>query len=162
MLEVSPEVPQGLLGDDVRLRQVLVNLLSNAIKFTERGAVRLQLTVIQESQGDPMLQFRIQDTGIGMSPEVRARLFKPFEQGDGSITRRYGGTGLGIVASAWVVTALVSSPPENAMPTFSPLGRFFRIVLMGRPFGQFRWLIAPILRLMGIPVPSAFDDRGKC
>jgi signal transduction histidine kinase/FixJ family two-component response regulator len=118
MLEVSPEVPQGLLGDDVRLRQVLVNLLSNAIKFTERGAVRLQLTAIQESQGDPALQFRIQDTGIGMAPDVRARLFRPFEQGDGSITRRYGGTGLGLSISRQIVLAmggdiLVESEPGH-------------------------------------------------
>lgn len=118
MLEVAADVPQGLLGDDVRLRQVLVNLLSNAIKFTERGAVRLQLTAIPEAQGDPALQFRIQDTGIGMAPEVRARLFKPFEQGDGSITRRYGGTGLGLSISRQIVLAmggdiLVESEPGH-------------------------------------------------
>jgi signal transduction histidine kinase/FixJ family two-component response regulator len=125
MLEVSPDVPQGLLGDDVRLRQVLVNLLSNAIKFTERGAVRLQLTVLPESQGDPALQFRIQDTGIGMTPEVRARLFKPFEQGDGSITRRYGGTGLGLSISRQIVLAMggdilvESEPGQGSVFTFT-------------------------------------------
>lgn len=85
------DLPPWVMGDAHRLRQVLVNLLGNAIKFTETGHVLLQV-----SRGPQGLVFRVEDTGIGMSPEQLARLFKPFEQGDTSTTRRFGGSGLGL------------------------------------------------------------------
>src|SRR5208337_3530671 len=94
--EIDPELPETLQGDPGRLRQVLLNLLSNALKFTERGEVNL---VIQRESGDDAvttLHFSVQDTGIGIPAEKQARIFDPFTQADGSTTRRFGGTGLGL------------------------------------------------------------------
>jgi signal transduction histidine kinase/CheY-like chemotaxis protein len=108
--EVAPTVPPRLLGDDARLRQVLVNLVGNAVKFTEHGAVRLRITArAAESPGDKSklaISFRVEDTGSGMTPEVMARLFRPFEQGDAGAARRHGGTGLGLAISKQIVAAM--------------------------------------------------------
>jgi signal transduction histidine kinase/DNA-binding response OmpR family regulator len=93
-MTLAPELPDWVAGDALRLRQVLVNLLSNAVKFTERGQVALAV-----SGGPGRIEFRVADTGIGMTPEVLARLFQPFEQADHSTTRRFGGTGLGLAIS---------------------------------------------------------------
>lgn len=105
-LDISLDVPAHLLGDDARLRQVLVNLVSNAIKFTERGGVTLRITAIPSEGGDFTIVFRVEDTGIGMAPDVIARLFRPFEQADGTTERRYGGTGLGLAISKQIVLAM--------------------------------------------------------
>ena len=108
-LDLSPDVPPHLLGDDARLRQVLVNLVSNAVKFTERGVVTLGITARAagpESDCDDEIAFRVEDTGIGMASEVLTRLFLPFEQADGGITRRYGGTGLGLAICKQIVAAM--------------------------------------------------------
>ncbi len=96
--KVQPGVPQRVLGDALRLRQVLVNLVGNALKFTEKGEVRLEvLRLDEDSAPAPLrLRFSVHDTGIGMTREQIAQVFDPFTQADGSITRRYGGTGLGL------------------------------------------------------------------
>ncbi len=88
------DLPEWVNGDLQRLRQILVNLLSNAVKFTERGEVRLRVA----REGND-IYFKVADTGIGMNAEQLARLFRPFEQADGSTTRKYGGTGLGLAIS---------------------------------------------------------------
>ncbi len=105
-LDVSPGVPRHLSGDDARLRQVLVNLVSNGIKFTERGSVALRISARAAEEGVHEIVVRVEDTGIGMAPEVIARLFRPFEQADGGIGRRYGGTGLGLAISKQIVVAM--------------------------------------------------------
>jgi len=94
---VSPEVPQGLRGDALRLSQVLINLVSNAIKFTAEGSVTVFVNAQPPEEGRVELEFGVQDTGIGMSDEQLANLFQAFSQGDSSVTRRFGGTGLGLV-----------------------------------------------------------------
>ena len=91
-----PVLPAALVGDAVRLRQCLLNLAGNAIKFTERGRVTLSLRMDEETAGQVLLRFEVTDTGIGIPPEALQRLFMPFEQVDNSITRRYGGSGLGL------------------------------------------------------------------
>jgi PAS domain S-box-containing protein len=90
----APDLPEWVAGDSMRLRQILLNLLSNAVKFTERGSVELSLS----RHGNEII-FRIADSGIGMTAEQVSRLFRPFEQADGSITRRFGGSGLGLAIS---------------------------------------------------------------
>ncbi|MFN8010128.1 MAG: PAS domain S-box protein [Holophagaceae bacterium] len=96
-LELDPALAQAHLADPLRLRQILANLLANAIKFTLKGSVTLALRVEAEAEGAQSLALSVQDTGIGISPENQARLFQPFVQADSSTTRRFGGTGLGLV-----------------------------------------------------------------
>ncbi len=92
-VDVSAETPEKMDGDALRLRQVLVNLISNALKFTERGSIHLDVSV--QDAGN-RLQFRVQDTGIGIPQDQVEAVFEPFRQVDGSTTRKYGGTGLGL------------------------------------------------------------------
>ncbi len=93
----TPPREVRLLGDPTRLRQALLNLATNAIKFTETGRVTLRMQFVSESSDDVLLRFEVEDTGIGIAPEALAQLFTAFEQGDNSTTRKYGGTGLGLV-----------------------------------------------------------------
>jgi signal transduction histidine kinase/CheY-like chemotaxis protein len=103
-MAVEPEVPRVLVGDALRLQQVLVNLAGNAIKFTERGEVSV---LVQRMTRSPLtLRFSVRDTGIGMSQEQLARLFSPFTQGDLSFTRRFGGTGLGLTITKNLIELL--------------------------------------------------------
>jgi signal transduction histidine kinase/CheY-like chemotaxis protein/HPt (histidine-containing phosphotransfer) domain-containing protein len=106
-LELARDLPEVVVGDGARLRQVLVNLVSNAVKFTERGAVRVEISARAGASGDdPVISFRVEDSGVGMAPDVVARLFRPFEQADGGTARRYGGTGLGLAISKQIVVAM--------------------------------------------------------
>ncbi|MCL6604537.1 MAG: response regulator [Paenibacillus sp.] len=93
---IDQKLPALLYGDMARLRQVLINLVSNAIKFTNQGGVYLVASIIETTDNRIILEFTIKDTGIGISPDKRHRLFKPFSQLDSSMTRKYGGTGLGL------------------------------------------------------------------
>ena len=95
--DVSPGVALTYLGDPVRIRQVLANFVGNAVKFTERGSVRLMARVTEEPAGAQRVTFSVADTGVGIAKEQQARLFQPFTQSDAGTTRRYGGTGLGLV-----------------------------------------------------------------
>jgi two-component system sensor histidine kinase/response regulator len=103
---VDPGLPEPLLGDSGRLRQVLLNLAANAVKFTERGEVVLWAGVAEERPDGLMVRFEARDTGVGIPPEVRPRLFQPFSQADSSTTRRYGGTGLGLAISKRLVAMM--------------------------------------------------------
>jgi PAS domain S-box-containing protein len=108
--ELGPGIPRTVVGDSVRLQQILVNLLSNGIKFTERGEVQLRVEKASSEapgqDGDAMLHFSVRDTGIGVSAEKRQTIFQAFTQGDGSSTRRYGGTGLGLTIAAQLVAMM--------------------------------------------------------
>ena len=101
--DITQEVPFVIIGDPTRLRQILINLVGNSIKFTESGSVTLRVLtktkLVSSPAGGIALRFEIEDTGIGMPPEVAKRLFQPFMQADNSTTRKFGGTGLGLSIS---------------------------------------------------------------
>jgi signal transduction histidine kinase/DNA-binding response OmpR family regulator len=100
---IHPEVPQAVLGDAGRIRQILVNLVGNAIKFTEKGEVVLDVERQSESKNEAVLHFAVRDTGIGIPQEKQAAIFEMFEQADNTTTRRFGGTGLGLAITSRLV-----------------------------------------------------------
>lgn len=125
---IDPAAPSGIVGDEVRLRQVLLNLVSNAIKFTGSGEVVVDVTVDDRSAEEVELHFRVRDTGIGVAPEKLSLIFEAFEQADLSTTRRFGGTGLGLAISSRLVTLMggriwVDSEPGKGS-TFHFTARF--------------------------------------
>ncbi len=121
--DVAPDLPEAVVADDARLRQVLVNLVANAIKFTERGTVTLRVSARACDEGDYAIGFRVEDTGIGMSPALLTRAFSPFEQGESA--RRRGGTGLGLAIAKRIVAAMggelraESAPGRGSVLSFS-------------------------------------------
>jgi PAS domain S-box-containing protein len=114
--EVEEEVPSRVWGDPGRLRQVLLNLGGNAIKFTERGRIRLAVGRVREDERVVTLHFEFQDTGIGMTEEQKARIFKAFQQADASVARRFGGTGLGLVISHQLVSLMGGTVGVESVP----------------------------------------------
>lgn len=103
IFHVPTNVPRQLVGDPLRLGQVLINLVNNAIKFTETGDIHVSCRVREKNEEEVLLEFFVRDTGIGMAPWQVSKLFQPFTQADGSITRKYGGTGLGLAISKQLV-----------------------------------------------------------
>ena len=98
-LDLPAETPSGLMGDQVRLSQITNNLIGNAVKFTDQGAVIVRVAALEATPETVFLRFTVEDSGIGLSPEQAAKLFNPFIQADTTSTRKYGGTGLGLVIS---------------------------------------------------------------
>ena len=121
----SPDLPPWVNGDPMRLRQVLLNLVGNAVKFTEKGRVEIRIGTVKAEAGNALLRFSVKDTGIGMDAAMQARLFQKFSQGDSSRTRRYGGSGLGLVISQSLVRCMggeikvQSAPGQGAEFYFS-------------------------------------------
>lgn len=99
IFDVDPEVPNNLKGDPLRIGQVLINYTNNAIKFTENGEIIVRIKKEKEFKNNCIIRFEVKDTGIGMTEEQKSKLFQPFQQADTSTTRKYGGTGLGLVIS---------------------------------------------------------------
>lgn len=93
---IDPKIPPVLMGDSVRLRQVLLNLTDNAAKFTNKGEIKIEVTAVQKMSYGAILRFSVKDSGIGLTEEAIKNLFQPFQQADVSTTRKYGGTGLGL------------------------------------------------------------------
>lgn len=114
-LSLEPNVPQSIVSDPTRLRQILMNLVGNAIKFTERGSIELRAKH-ETSTDESWLQVDVEDTGIGMTEEQITRLFAPFAQADTSMTRRYGGTGLGLTISRQLAQLLGGEITVKSQP----------------------------------------------
>jgi two-component system sensor histidine kinase/response regulator len=104
--DMKPTIPELVIGDPLRLRQIVVNLVSNAIKFTAHGEVVLNVALEGRSGNQLKLHFTVRDTGIGVAPENHAKIFEAFSQADGSTTRQFGGTGLGLTISVRLVEAM--------------------------------------------------------
>ena len=141
LAEVASSVPQHLMGDPLRLGQVIANLINNAIKFTEHGEVYLKVE-LQEQVGErARLRFSVKDTGIGMTPEQAAKLFQPFSQADASTTRKHGGTGLGLTISRRLVELMGG---EIGLESEPGVGSTFRFtVSLGVASGRARERIVP-------------------
>jgi signal transduction histidine kinase/DNA-binding response OmpR family regulator len=155
---IPPSLRGALVGDPLRLRQVIVNLVGNAVKFTEHGEVVVAVELEEESADGVALHFAVVDTGIGIPAEKHARIFEAFAQADGSMTRRYGGTGLGLAISAQLVELMggriwVESEPDRGS-TFHFTARFglARAGVVPPP-------PAPLAQLRGLRV-LVVDDNG--
>jgi signal transduction histidine kinase/CheY-like chemotaxis protein len=105
-LSLSPDLPQQVVGDPVRLHQVLANLIGNAVKFTEAGQITVQAATARRSDTQAEINFSVEDTGIGISPDQLPQLFESFKQADNSTARKYGGTGLGLTISKNLVNLM--------------------------------------------------------
>ncbi len=113
---VAPQVPARLVGDPMRLQQVLLNLVGNAIKFTEHGEVVLSIDAARSEDGRVELAFTVRDTGIGIAPEQQRRMFEAFSQADSSTSRKYGGTGLGLAISRRLVELMGGDLQVDSAP----------------------------------------------
>ncbi|MBF0134633.1 MAG: response regulator [Magnetococcales bacterium] len=137
IVSVDHRIPHLLMGDPLRLGQVLLNLVSNAIKFTDHGEVCFDIQLVEATEKEARVLFRVQDTGIGMTSEQMAKLFSAFTQADASTTRRFGGTGLGLAISRHLVEqmgstlSLTSEPDKGSVFSFQltlPLARMETLV----------------------------------
>ncbi len=145
LLHIPQTVPRDLIGDPLRLGQVLINLVNNAIKFTETGEIEVSCAVLAQNAGRVELRFAVRDTGIGMTPDQQARLFQPFTQADGSTSRKYGGTGLGLSISQRLVEIMGGSIDVESSPGGGSTFHFsLHLPLM--PQGQADAQAAPFVR----------------
>ena len=109
LFHTPPHLPRYLIGDPLRIEQILINLLNNAIKFTQMGSVSLNLKIVQQHNSEIRLRFEVIDTGIGINPEQIKQLFKAFSQADTSTTRQFGGSGLGLTISQRLLSLMAGS-----------------------------------------------------
>ena len=116
IVNVDPGVPDRVLGDPQRLRQVLTNLIGNAVKFTHKGEIAVEVFPLALQNGRALLSFEVRDSGIGMPPETISQLFEPFVQADDSSTRNYGGMGLGLAIARRLVTLMGGSIEVSSRP----------------------------------------------
>jgi len=176
---VHPEVPEFLIGDPNRLRQVLLNLVNNALKFTKLGSVRVEALLEEQRTGEATVRFNVTDTGIGLSEAQQRLIFEPFRQADGSVTRKYGGTGLGLAICSSLVELMGGrisvTSTEGQGSTFSftvcckvsqqsgtiaakPTVR--RASVASSPFGRLRILLAEDNRVNQLLVVRLLQSQG--
>jgi signal transduction histidine kinase/ActR/RegA family two-component response regulator len=151
-LELRPDVPDVLVGDPMRLRQVLVNLVSNAVKFTSEGAILVRVTHdVEESRAagsgsEVMLHFSVIDTGIGIPEDKQAAIFQAFTQADGSTTRVYGGTGLGLSISWQLVTLMGGQIQVESTPGRGSAFYFSLTLARAKAHAPFRPVAPPVAK----------------
>lgn len=158
VMYVDPALPTVVEADPVRLRQILSNLCSNAIKFTAHGRVLVRVEPLSVTETRARIRLRVADTGIGMGPEVRQRLFRPFQQGELSTARRYGGTGLGLSICKALVEAMGGSINVDSSPGE---GSEFRVDL-DLPLAASVPPLWPAALLRDIAVAVCLRDEAEC
>ncbi|MBF0289875.1 MAG: response regulator [SAR324 cluster bacterium] len=157
LFDVAVDVPMALIGDPLRLGQILINLGNNAVKFTDEGEIVVIVNVQEVNEDSAILHFAVKDSGIGMTPEQQAKLFKSFSQADSSTTRKYGGTGLGLTISKHLIEMMGG---EVWLESESGVGSNFRFtVKFGVQSGKLESRVKPTLpELQGLRV-LAVDDN---
>ena len=156
IVDIDPHVPQHLVGDPLRIGQVLINYANNAVKFTERGEIVLRVSLDRRDERGLLLRFTVRDSGIGIAPEVIPRLFQSFQQADTSTTRRHGGTGLGLVIAKRLAelmhgeVGVISHPGEGST--------FWFTARVGEGLPGTRLLPRPDLRGRRLLVVDDHDD----
>ena len=133
VFDIAPETPLELIGDPLRLGQILINLSGNALKFTESGEIVIQIRPVQTGRETVTIEVVVRDTGIGMTPDQQLKLFHSFSQADASTTRRFGGTGLGLVISKHLVQEMKGKIWVESQPGKG--SRFYFTVVLGRSAG---------------------------
>jgi PAS domain S-box-containing protein len=153
---LSPQVPEYLVGDPGRFRQIILNLVGNAIKFTDRGKVVIQVEVDSQNADHAILHIAVRDTGIGIPPEKQQIIFGVFEQADGSATRRYGGTGLGLAITSHLVKLMGGQIWVESSPGEGSTFHFTAGFGLGRSAGAARG--AEFARLRNLPALVVDDN----
>lgn len=150
ILNVPNDLPTAVRGDSIRLSQVITNLLGNSIKFTEKGEVVVAASLASEDKTSILVRFEVNDTGIGIAPDAQARIFEAFAQADGTMTRRFGGTGLGLTISKQIVSLMNGDigvvSTQNKGSTFWFTARFSKQPNSPQP------RVVPLDRLRGLKV----------
>jgi signal transduction histidine kinase/CheY-like chemotaxis protein/ligand-binding sensor domain-containing protein len=158
--EFDPRIPEVLVGDSARLRQVVLNLLGNALKFTERGDVALRVGVEENTEHACVLRVCVADTGIGIPAERHSAIFQPFVQADSSMTRRYGGTGLGLTISRKLVELMGGRIWVESEPGWG--SRFYFTVRLTRPIQPPAGATAPAFNAAGQRALVVDDNVAAC
>ncbi len=153
---IHDDVPLALTGDPHRLRQVMTNLLGNALKFTDRGEVVLSVTLVEDEEETARIRFAVKDTGVGISPEAQSRIFESFSQADGSTTRKYGGTGLGLTISRQLAEAM--SGKMGVESQLNVGSTFWWTVWLAKQPGTRTTAIQPSVELRGLRVLVVDDN----
>jgi PAS domain S-box-containing protein len=156
IFDVDPEVPAAVVGDPARLRQVLVNLVGNSIKFTERGEIEVKVHMESQSPERTTLCFSVRDTGIGIPPDKKHKIFDAFSQVDSSTTRKYGGTGLGLTISGQLVSLMGG---KISVESQLGAGSTFQFSIQFRPgvSGSVKELLE-LSQLAGVPILVVDDN----
>lgn len=159
---IEPEVPRMLAGDPNRIRQVITNLLNNAVKFTDNGEISVHIHLVSKDTDNEdkalTIKCEVNDTGIGLSPEIKKQLFKPFSQGDSSVSRKYGGSGLGLAISKRLVEAMGG---EIQVESIVDRGSQFWFTLKLFPAKEIRVLDEPVseIKLEGLRLLVVDDSK---
>jgi two-component system sensor histidine kinase/response regulator len=156
LFSVDPKLPKTLVGDPLRIGQVLINLANNAVKFTQQGEIHLTIRIQQPIGSDLLVCFEVRDTGIGLTQEQIGRLFKSFAQADSSITRQYGGTGLGLAISKSLVEAMGGEIGVRSVPGQG--STFWFTARLGAGSSE-KFVATSNVNLYGLPVLVVDDNE---
>ncbi len=159
LLDVDPSAPEMVIGDPIRLKQILLNYANNAIKFTERGEIVIRMELRENLEQEVLLYFSIRDTGIGLTPEQKARLFQSFQQADSSTTRRYGGTGLGLAISKNLAELMGGAVGVESEPGQG--STFWFTARLGKSRNS-KPLLQPLPKLRGRKILVVDDNQSSC